>query len=107
MDTDDGHHRDPSRENEDIVIRSPDGGRTWSSEINLRDDGLNWDMGYPRMVQRPDGKLVTAYYYATASRPQQFIGVTICQLEPIGERTDLNDDGVVNLLDYASLASDI
>jgi len=56
---------------------STNDGESWSAEIRLRDDGLNWDLGYPRMVQRPDGKLVTAYYYAKAQRPHRFIGATI------------------------------
>jgi len=40
-----------------------DGGRTWSEEIVLRDDGAGRDMGYVRSVQRPDGKVVTVYYF--------------------------------------------
>jgi len=38
---------------------SVDGGRTWGDEITLRDDGGTWDLGYPRTVQRADGKVVT------------------------------------------------
>jgi hypothetical protein len=32
-------------------------------EMILRDDAGTWDLGYPRSVQRPDGKIVTVYYY--------------------------------------------
>lgn len=46
---------------------SPDG-RRWSDEITLREDDANWDVGYPRMVQRPDGTLVLVYYYNHALR---------------------------------------
>ena len=42
---------------------SRDGGRTWAQEIILRDDGGGTDIGYPRTVQRPDGKIVTLYYF--------------------------------------------
>jgi sialidase-1 len=48
---------------------SADGGRTWDvkNEIILRDDGRGGgsDIGYPRVVALPDGKLLTAYYIAT------------------------------------------
>lgn len=84
---------------------SSDDGQTWSGEIHLRDDGLNWDLGYPRTVQRPDGKLVTCYYYCTAQRPQQFIGVTIWELEgtTMTSSGDFNQDGAVNFLDFSIL----
>ena len=41
---------------------SHDNGHTWSAPFVLRDDGASRDIGYPRTVQRPDGKLVTVYY---------------------------------------------
>lgn len=44
---------------------STDGGLTWGEEIVLRDDGGSWDLGYPRTLLRPDGKLVTVYYFNT------------------------------------------
>ncbi len=56
---------------------SADGGATWGDEMILRDDGRTWDLGYPRMVQRPDGRLVTIYYYTTPERPEQHIAATI------------------------------
>jgi hypothetical protein len=52
-------------------------GQSWSEEIVLRDDGRTWDLGYPRMVQRSDGKLVTTYYYTTAQNPEQHIAASI------------------------------
>ncbi len=42
---------------------SSDEGRTWGPEIMLRDDGLTGDLGYPRSVARPDGKVLTVYYF--------------------------------------------
>lgn len=57
---------------------SNDGGHTWSSDIILRDDGANRDMGYPRSVQRPDGKVVTVYYFNDAvTGPERYIAATI------------------------------
>lgn len=56
---------------------SPDGGGSWGEEIVLRGDGLNPDLGYPRMIERPDGRLVLTYYYCTAERPEQHIASTI------------------------------
>jgi len=56
---------------------SEDGGKTWSDEIVLRDDGATWDIGYPRMVVRPDGKLVTMYYHNTPDHPASYIVATI------------------------------
>lgn len=57
-------------------------GRTWSNEITLRsgEEGTK-DVGYPRMVQRPDGKLVIIYYWNNAlnpnSTPYRYIASTI------------------------------
>lgn len=56
---------------------SSDGGRTWSAEIILRDDADNWDLGYPRTVERPDGKLVTVYYFNDKSDSYRHIAATI------------------------------
>ena len=59
------------------AIISGDNGRTWSQEIVLRDDAGNWDVGYPRTVQRPDGNLVTVYYFNDSSRGERYIDATI------------------------------
>ena len=40
-------------------------------------DGGAWDLGYARTVQRPDGKIVTVYYFNDPSRPERYIGATI------------------------------
>jgi len=56
---------------------SDDDGKTWSDEIVLRDDGRIWDLGYPRMMIRPDGKLVTIYYFNTQDNPEPHIVATI------------------------------
>ncbi|MHC4423761.1 MAG: sialidase family protein [Planctomycetota bacterium] len=56
---------------------SKDNGKTWSQEIVLRNDARTWDLGYTRSVQRPDGKIVTIYYYNTEKIPEQHIAATI------------------------------
>jgi hypothetical protein len=58
---------------------SSDQGTSWSEPFVLRDDGGNWDLGYPRTVQREDGKLVSVYYFNTDPNTERFIGATIWQ----------------------------
>jgi len=59
------------------AVISSDEGKTWSDEIILRDDGGEWDLGYPRTVQRPDGKCVTAYYFNDKRQKERYIAYTI------------------------------
>ncbi len=57
---------------------SSDGGQTWSGDHVLRDDGASRDIGYPRVVQRPDGKVVALYYFNDLKTgPERYIGATI------------------------------
>ena len=56
---------------------SHDQGQTWSNDVVLRSDASDWDLGYTRTVQRPDGKLVTVYYYNDAKSTERYIGATI------------------------------
>jgi hypothetical protein len=61
---------------------SSDDGRSWSEEIVLRgNEGANYDAGYPRVVSRPDGKLVITYYWNhsldNTSPPYRYIAATI------------------------------
>lgn len=54
---------------------SSDDGETWSEPIVLRTGGGGRDLGYPRTAQRPDGKIVTIYYFTPAESPfRQIIG---------------------------------
>ncbi len=62
---------------------SSDQGKTWSNEIVLRKDGGNWDLGYPRSAERPDGKVVTVYYFNQAAGKERFIGATIWDPENV------------------------
>ena len=56
---------------------SPDNGLSWSQDIVLRKDGGAFDLGYTRTVQRPDGNLVTVYYYNDAADRERYIGATL------------------------------
>ena len=63
---------------------SRDNGMTWDKEIVLREDGRTWDIGYTRMVQRPDGKNVAVYYYSTDENREQHIAATIWDPDLVG-----------------------
>ncbi|MHC4645695.1 MAG: sialidase family protein [Planctomycetota bacterium] len=74
-----------NRSRKQMIARfSGDQGATWGPEVILRDDFQvdsfdDRDFGYPRLMQRPDGKLVAIYYWATKERPQHHIAATIWQ----------------------------
>jgi hypothetical protein len=59
------------------AIISRDQGKSWSREIVLRSDGDSWDLGYPRSVQRPDGRIVSIIYFKDASSKERHIAATI------------------------------
>lgn len=61
-------------------VTSSDGGHTWSDYTNIRTDFIDSDLGYCRMVLRPDGKVVVLYYCATKDRPYQHIEYTILEV---------------------------
>tara|TARA_R110000744_G_scaffold812_1_gene3049 strand:+ start:9954 stop:11126 length:1173 start_codon:yes stop_codon:yes gene_type:complete len=61
---------------------SEDNGSTWNDEITLRSgEGANRDVGYPKITQRADGKIVMVYYWNHAldvkEKPFRFIAATI------------------------------
>jgi hypothetical protein len=56
---------------------SADEGMTWGEELILRADGGSHDLGYPRTVQRPDGTLVTAYYFNDRPGAAAYIAATL------------------------------
>lgn len=56
---------------------SADGGITWGEEMILRSDAGNHDIGYPRTVERPDGSLVTVYYFNDCPEGERYIAATI------------------------------
>ncbi|MEQ6118136.1 sialidase family protein [Reichenbachiella sp. MALMAid0571] len=56
---------------------SDDNGITWSDQIVLRNDGGGRDIGYVRSLQRPDGKVVTSYYFQDKLKSERYIAATI------------------------------
>ena len=57
---------------------SKDNGKTWSKDYVLRNDGSGKDLGYPRVVQRADGKIVALYYFMDKETgPERYIAATI------------------------------
>jgi hypothetical protein len=76
-------HRRREGDGSTVCIKiSSDEGKTWGPEIALREkEGANSDSGYPRIVRRPDGKLVITYYWNNAMNPDlppyRYIAATI------------------------------
>lgn len=56
---------------------SSDGGRTWGDDITLRADAGGRDIGYPRSVQRADGRVVVVYYWHDSPKGDRYIAATI------------------------------
>jgi hypothetical protein len=56
---------------------SADDGKTWSQPFLLRDDGGGRDIGYVRSIIRPDGNVVSVYYYHDRSGPTRYLAATI------------------------------
>jgi hypothetical protein len=63
---------------------SDDGGKTWSREHILRQDGGGWDLGYTRNVLKPNGEIVTVYYFNTDYRKERTIQATVWNPDAIG-----------------------
>ena len=55
---------------------SNDNGETWDirSEVQLRNDFINMDVGYPESLEMADGTVLTVYYYNLLGK--YFIGGT-------------------------------
>ena len=49
----------------------------WGNPITLRDGAPTWEVGYTRSIQRPDGKIVTVYYFNDGLHNERFIAATI------------------------------
>lgn len=56
---------------------SSDRGKTWGEPFVLQTGGGGRDLGYPRTLQRGDGKLVTVYYFQPGDSPYRRIIATI------------------------------
>ena len=59
---------------------SRDNGHTWGDEIILREDGYDWDLGYPCTAENQKGELVTVYYQRSEASGNQ-IQYTIWRFE--------------------------
>src|SRR5581483_12496883 len=55
---------------------SRDNGATWdlATEVQIRNDFINWDVGYPESLELPDGRVLSVYYYNLFGK--YFIGGT-------------------------------
>ena len=60
----------------EIRAKLSDDGKAWGDDIVLR-QGATWELGYTRTVQRPDGKIVTVYYYPEQVETGRIIEATI------------------------------
>jgi sialidase-1 len=56
---------------------SKDNGETWDvkTEVQIRKDFINWDVGYPESIELPDGRVLTVYYYNLFNK--YFLGGTV------------------------------
>jgi len=71
-----------NRSTEQILMRlSRDGGRNWGDELLLRENPLEYDIGYPQLVQNADGELVAMYYLADDANPVSYIEAAIWRPE--------------------------
>jgi hypothetical protein len=59
------------------AVLSSDDGTTWGPQYVLRSGAGEPDIGYTRTVQRPDGRLVTVYYWLDKPRAERYIAATI------------------------------
>lgn len=50
---------------------SYDNGHTFGEEIVLRNDGIDWDLGYPSTTENAQGQLVTVYYMKDKDDPNE------------------------------------
>jgi len=69
---------------------SDDNGTTWGDTLTLRRDGFDYDIGYCRQAVRPDGKVVTVYYYRTKRDGQSptYIAATIWNADKPGGQNE-------------------
>lgn len=76
---------------------SSDKGVNWGEEIVLRNDAGCWDLGYPRSVQRPDGKVVSVYYYNDSADKERYIAATVWDPDAVISKSENSSSkGVVS-----------
>jgi len=65
------------------VSFSSDEGKSWDEPVMIRGgDGANWDIGYPRSVELPDGKVVAIYYYNNVDTGDKFRYIAATIFDP-------------------------
>lgn len=71
-------HRKPMRGPTSIRARiSSDQGASWAKELILRNGGGDKDIGYTRNAVRPDGKVVTLYYWQQDEKAERAIAAMV------------------------------
>ena len=78
--------------NEPRTIRavfSTDYGTTWGPEHVMHRGAGEPDIGYTRNVQRPDGKLVTVYYWLDEPRTKRYIAATIWSVPKVDQQEEM------------------
>ena len=58
------------------AVFSDDEGRTWTQPYTLRTGGGGRDLGYPRTVLLPSGKVLTVYYWCDREDSERYIAAT-------------------------------
>ncbi len=59
------------------AVFSSDEGKTWTEPYTIRTAGGGRDLGYPRTIQLPSGKIVTVYYWCDHADEERYIGATL------------------------------
>lgn len=57
-------YREPGYGERAMISR--DEGTTWATDLIIRDDGVDGDLGYPSSAELPDGRILTVYYQKPA-----------------------------------------
>ena len=69
-----------NRNRSEVLVRfSNDEGKSWGEETVLRDNPLDYDIGYPQIVENNKGQMVAIYYLATEEMPHSHIEAAIWQ----------------------------
>jgi hypothetical protein len=65
------------------AVFSKDKGLTWGEPVQIRGkDGAGWDIGYPRALVLPDGKVLTTYYYNNVNVGDKFRYIAATIIDP-------------------------
>jgi len=62
------------------VMLSYDDGESWETDYIIREDGIDFDLGYPATIERKDGSLLTVYYQKRAQDAPCIIMSSIWEL---------------------------